>query len=357
MYYYTNYQLRGDISLADMKAIMNAGEVIEERPALLDSMASTALDIYAKLLPSPDLSKEAHDLCDKKRILVAAVALAYVVKDASVRAERLKDALQELRPFKSPEYPDNEFPSDYSSLCRLFLSLRANARILLVPNEHTIHELEKETNPSRFFGNIPLSFSDGDKRTVGTILRRIERHFFSLGVYETTFRLLESKYLPVARSVLGRKVTSVWPLNKGAHPRDFGEKRFVNSYKKHLTLVVENARKSTKGLITYCEEDEAMLSQYEHYQDDILTKAVDPERSILQVRTNYLTFSLLTAFFSVATLATDRLPCCSPSRAVGGGSSASSHAVESGCCASSRAASSLYATGHAADPQAEQSSQ
>ena len=97
------------------------------------------------------------------------------------------------------------------------------------------------------------------------------------------FRLLDSKYLPIARSVLGRKLTSAWLLNKGAHPRDFGEKRFVDSYKTHLTLVIENARKEAKSLPTYCEEDEAMLSQFEHFQNDILTRAVDSSRSILKV--------------------------------------------------------------------------
>ena len=281
-----------------MKNFMNARDIILNDPGLLEAMASSALAIYNKLAPGPDESKEAHKLLDKKRLLCAAAALTYVLHDASVRASHLKDALQELQAYKSPDCTDREIPTDYSSLCALFLNLQRAAPVLLVPNKDTIHEEEKSTNPSKMFGNIPLSFSDNDKDHVGAILRRIERHFFSIGVFETIFRLLDGKYLPIARSVFGRDTLSALPLNMGAHPRDFGEKRFADTYKKTLGPFIENERKAARPMPAYCVEDQAMIAHFEQYQNDILTQAIDPSRSIINVSSNGLFKPQLIIIFS-----------------------------------------------------------
>ena len=323
-----------------MKVIVDKGWVIKEQPELLETIATRAFEIYSNLLPGPEQSKEAHELFDKKQLLSGAVALSYVAHDASLRASYLQEALQELSAFKSPDCQDKSIPSDYHSLCALFISLRGAASILLVPNKHTICAKDKRTNPSTMFGNIPLSFSAADKEKVGSILERIERHFYRIGVYETTFRLLESRFLPIARSILGRTTSSAVPLNLGAHPRNFGQKKFVDTYKAHLEGAILANRNNPHIPIAYCREDEAMLSGFESFQEDILMLTVDSTRSILKVRLFSLFLLLTYICFSFTAEQPHPASSCAGEcrRSVASRGAKRRRTVRRSCCAASYAA-------------------
>lgn len=276
-----------------MKAIINEGHVIRDAPDLKETLAAIALHNYMQLLPGDNASDEAKELYDKKRLLRAAIAFAYVANDASKRASSLKRALQDLGAYKSPDYTEEEFPSDYDTLYKFFLSLRGAASTLLVPNDHTVHVDDKLKNPSTMFGNIPLRFSDSDKASVGEILARIEQEFFSIGVHETISRLMSPKYLPILRSVLGHSPESAQPLNEGAHPRDFGQKRFVSIYEQYLEEAILERRNAESSVTAFCKEDKVMFTEYEDYQRDINTRPLDIKQSVttLTVRVSFFSFS------------------------------------------------------------------
>ena len=259
---------------------MSKGHVIRSAPELKDVLAPVALQNYFLLLPDDNVSDEAKELYEKKRLLCAAVAFAYVANDASRRASDLKKDLQDLSAYKAPDYSDGKFPLDYPALSKLFSSLQRAAPVLLVPNEHTIYFKDKLTKPSAMFGSIPLQFADEDKASVGSILNRIEQNFFIIGVHETIYRLFGARYLPILRGVLGRPKQSAKPLNEGAHPRDFGQKRFVHVYETYLEQAIQDGRESEDSAVAFCKEDKALLSEYENYQTDILTRTMEPTESI-----------------------------------------------------------------------------